>query len=188
MQNLTPKPPKSSTDDLIQLTSQTIAIMDCATDEDREFALAADLFELHTFLDYLKKSANIQLSESQISDLQTEMLSFLSEILKWKLQYAVPRPYVVAYKYSLPMDHIHTYSVSGNGPSYPSGHAAISRFLANKLSATQSLSDTQRALVYDLANQIAISRVHLGVHTLQDIREGIRLADQWVSPPTSEIN
>lgn len=188
MQNLTPNPPKNSTDDLIKLTSQTIAIMDCATDEDKEFALAADLFELHTFLDYLKKSANIQLSETQVSDLQNEMLSFLSEILKWKLQYAIPRPYVVAYKYNLPMDQIHTYSVSGNGPSYPSGHAAISRFLANKLSTNHKLSEMQRALVYELANQIAISRVHLGVHTLQDIREGIRLADQWVSASTSEKN
>jgi len=185
-QIIEPKPPKASLRDLINLTFQVSAIMELADQSDTEFAILADRFDLDTYIKFLELNAGLSLSEDVHSQIQKDSLPFMAEILKLKLKFNIPRPYIIAEEVGIQINPIYKQSISGHGPSYPSGHSALSRFVANKISSLTHLTEDQYLELYRLADKIAVSRIHLGVHSLQDIQEGKRLADAWMDNQKSK--
>ena len=110
----------------------------------------------------------------------------IDDVMALKEEYGVPRPFVLAKHQGrdLPFE-LESWTVSS--ASYPSGHAASARYLAHVLSryflSGQPNADAHRFELFNIANRIAWGRVVLGVHSIQDIKEGKRLADTHFSDP-----
>ena len=104
----------------------------------------------------------------------------LNALCKFKKVYKVKRPYKQARSLGVELPNTYTKTLSGVGYSYPSGHAGQSRIYAHAImqTARHQISDQVRFELFNLAKRIAFSRIQLGVHYPQDIREGERLADQ----------
>jgi len=107
------------------------------------------------------------------------MLHVLREKIKW----GVKRPYAVANDFGIVLQHQLDFT-TGIGPSYPSGHAALSRFYAHYLSA---IFEDLRVELFSFSNRICFSRLHIGVHFLRDIEAGKYLADCFFEDKKEEI-
>lgn len=110
-----------------------------------------------------------------------EYLSEVSEdlgalIMQLKNYFQRARPYQIAY-YSNNLEY-HPYdTLSGNSPSYPSGHACQGFFLCNVIS--NHYPEKSKELL-SLANKIAESRVIMGIHFPSDNRFGQQIAKDLV--------
>jgi hypothetical protein len=163
--------PKRSVKDMHRLVSEVSYIMRLATDEEIE---CAKYFDGDVFKVYLEFARSVGIPTPP--PLHSEMFPILESLSGLKEHFKMPRPEDMARSLGrkLPRSPITKWARSF---SYPSGHTLISRYLAYKLSDQPGVSEAQRQALFDFANRVAISRVHLGVHTLQDIREARRLVD-----------
>tara|TARA_R100000908_G_C3722147_1_gene124495 strand:+ start:297 stop:950 length:654 start_codon:yes stop_codon:yes gene_type:complete len=122
------------------------------------FCKDADEDLTHT-LTKLLQTIGIEVDES-LFDIN-KVLGYI--IVKLKQHYNRPRPYQFAY-YS--EQDFHPYeTITGNSPSYPSGHALQGYFLCSLLSKKYPEHKTRLNLFADM---IAESRVALGVHYPSD--------------------
>ena len=163
--------PKRSVEDMHRLVSEVSYIMRLATDEEVE---CAKYFDRDVFKVFLNFATSIRVPIPEY--LHADAFPVLESLSDLKEQFKMPRPEDMARRLGrkLPRSPITKWARSF---SYPSGHTLISRYLAYKLSDQPGVSEAQRQALLDFANRVAISRVHLGVHTLQDIREARRLVD-----------
>lgn len=183
MKRLVSTPPLTDSDTLRDIVYFTKSAMGLATREDIDFATDTDIGMLEPMIDYVLDQ-NLAGTIDQVWDvLETPARDdFMDEIMRLKAHYNVPRPFVVARKLGidLPISH-RSYTMSS--ASYPSGHAADARFcayiLADAFLTGGSDDDIHRAELFRIANRIAWGRIILGAHSMQDIMEGRRLADDY---------
>jgi len=179
------KPPLRDPQSLRHLLYEVKGIMELATEEDLAFAKFVDPNLSAGIYTILREYC------SNVSDLDIERLEQVrrrfGEVLhEVKQIYRIPRPYQLASTFGVELPKENLISISGVSFSYPSVHAAGSRYLAHLIwrKYYSCLGDHGRYELFNYANRVAISRLHLGVHSLQDIREGIRLADLLHSDPS----
>ena len=171
--------PKTSNEYLKRATQDVAFIMQHADDEDIEFALEAD-FQVWPFFTKFLEDNNIYLDPMVEDIILMKCDKFVSQLVEFKNVYKVKRPYKQARSFGIDLPNTYTKTVSGVGYSYPSGHAGQARFYAHAIAQTakNQISDEVRYELFNLAKRIAFSRIQIGVHYPQDIREGERLADQ----------
>lgn len=166
----------------------TLAVMRTATEEDIEFARDVDTHMLAPFGDYILQ-AGLPRLPPQISRKMYSHIDALLDVVLMpaKEEFGIPRPFVAAEMLDIPFPRPFI-SRSASSQSYPSGHAggATSAAIVLGWILGNYLTDEQRAELFNIANRIAMSRVHIGVHSLQDISEGKRLAHAFaeMNPPT----
>lgn len=178
--NLMPisKHPLSDTQSLRDIVSQVKAVMLTATDDDLRFAKSVDCDLMSKFYEIAAKYCG-ELTPQEKNLINSSRGLFGGQLYLLKKHYKIARPYVLAESLGIELPRRNLISRSGVGYSYPSIHAGESRFVAHFMSRkyADSLGDIGRHELFNHANRVATSRVHMGVHSLQDIREGIRLAD-----------
>ncbi len=178
--NLMPisKHPLSDTQSLSDIVRQVKAVMHMATGEDLLFAKSVDCDLISQFYEIVTKRC-VELTSKEKNLIDSSRRLFGGQLYLLKKHYKVARPYVLAESLGIELPRKNLISRSGVGYSYPSIHAGESRFVAHFISRKYAdcLGDMGRHEIFNHANRIAMSRVHMGVHSLQDIREGIRLAD-----------
>ena len=160
-----------------EIVYETLGVMALANDEDIAFAAQVDV-DFYVLVDVLYEH-NVILSNRQLSKCSRYMTTYLERIIyPAKLEWKLERPFVLAEQLEIPFER-KFFSRTANDASYPSGHAFGSRFLAHCFldEFSQAENEELRTALFQLTNRIAMSRVQIGVHSLQDIREGIRLAD-----------
>lgn len=173
------RPPRTSNEYLIRSTNDVVWVMREASDEDLEFAFKSDHKVWSLFTELLNEYG-FQIPPDIEAIILDRCNEFISALCDLKKQYKVERPYKQARKFGIQMPNTYTKSTSGFGYSYPSCHAGQSRFYAHAVAQSlgDNLSDQQRYEIFNLANRIGFARIQLGVHSIQDVREGQRLADQ----------
>lgn len=182
MKDLKSEPPKDSDVYRRHVINYAKAVMSVASRDDLEFAKRTDTDELGPFVEYLVSLHIVEDPEEiERAIARSEFIPFMDYIMRLKDYYGVPRPFELARQYGevLPFEHG---SQTATCASYPSGHAAGAFFIANLL-ARQFLQnhpyrDQHRCELFNIANRIAWGRVCLGVHSVQDIKEGARLANE----------
>ena len=101
-----------------------------------------------------------------------------SLIMSLKSHYNRARPFQVAY---YTKQNLHPlYTASGNSPSYPSGHAAQSRFLLKIVAFNFPEFKNE---IKKLADEIAFTRIVMGVHYPSDNQFGFEIADRLAAIP-----
>lgn len=177
MTYLTSTPPKrDSKKELLHVKR----VMEQASEQDIDFAVEVDVGMFQPFEAFMSKHGLFytQVTLDQISDICHELIK---PVMIMKNTHKIERPYVVASKLDVKLPHTHTYSITGKGYSYPSGHAALSRCVAHSISRIfeDDLNSEARKELYALADDIANTRLILGVHFPSDIEEGKRVADEF---------
>tara|TARA_A100001015_G_scaffold321086_1_gene450044 strand:- start:1118 stop:1675 length:558 start_codon:yes stop_codon:yes gene_type:complete len=175
------EPPNRSDIYLKHIVAYVKALMSQVSKEDLQFARNTDLDEVKPFQDYLLFHRIISNSEQVEEALyKSNYADFLEYIMFLKQKYAVPRPFDLAKQMNVRLPFHHGSETATNA-SYPSGHAASAFYIANILTKEflkdHPFRDRHRYELFNLANRISWGRVCLGVHSLQDIREGARLAN-----------
>jgi len=100
-------------------------------------------------------------------------------VMELKVYYQRPRPNQMGYYTG---QDIHPFATSsGHSPAYPSGHALQSRFLL-KIVASKYPKYAQK--IKKLADDIAFTRIVLGVHYPSDNQFGFEIADKLATFPT----
>lgn len=171
------KPP-SKDEELI--VYETLAVMSLAKQEDFEFAKIVD-FDIYTPIFEVLQEHKILYSKRDRSYFRRKVDLFYETIIyEEKMEWGVERPYEIAERLGIPFQRAYI-SHTSSDPSYPSGHAAAARYVVRNIldyyKDQIKDDDRVRADLFNVADRIALSRVQIGVHSLQDIREGIRLAD-----------
>jgi hypothetical protein len=115
------------------------------------------------------------------NDEYIEYLTDISEdlgalILQLKSKYQRARPYQVAYYSNMKLHPFET--LSGNTPSYPSGHASQGYFLCSVIA--HHYPEKKEELM-KLASRIAESRIIWGIHFPSDNAFGIHIAKQLMA-------
>jgi len=147
------------------------SVMEIASEEDLVFAERVDVFTPELF--YMDVCGYV--SPRTASFLRAREYELLMIILREKMKWKMRRPYLAASAFGIDLNPPLKFT-TGVGPSYPSGHAAISRFYAQSLAL---FFEDLRGELFNLSSRIAWSRLQLGVHFLRDIKEGERLADLY---------
>ena len=93
-------------------------------------------------------------------------------IMKLKSFYNRPRPFQLAYYTNQDFHNFNT--ISGNHPSYPSGHSAQSRFICRIIAFH---NPEQKEEIMRLGRRIAKTREIMGVHYQSDTTFGNEIAD-----------
>jgi hypothetical protein len=179
------KPPLRDPQSLRHMLCEVKSIMELATEEDLVFAKFVDPDLSAGVYTILSRYCG-NLNALEIAKLERMRKHFGNVIHEVKQIHRIPRPYQLAPKFGVELPQENLISTSGVSFSYPSVHAAGSRDLAHLIwrKYHNCLGDHGRYEIFNYANRVAMSRIHLGVHSLQDIREGIRLADILHSDPT----
>ena len=181
MKDLKSEPPKDSDMYRRYVLNYAKAVMGIVSEEDLEFAKRTDTDEIGPFIEYLVEHRIVEHPEDILRALdRSEFIPFMDYIMRLKDYYGVSRPFELARQFGekLPFEHG---SQTATCASYPSGHAAAAFFIANLLTRQflqdHPYRDQHRCELFNIANRIAWGRVCLGVHSVQDIREGARLAN-----------
>lgn len=127
----------------------------------------------------LISSANAGIPKAEIKSIIDEVNTDITPLLyKLKYSYQRIRPYQLAFYYNLPL--YPSNSCSANSPSYPSGHSfqakIICEVLGNKY--PQFYKSLQQ-----LAEDISVSRLYLGLHYESDAEFGKYCADVVLNHP-----
>jgi len=133
-----------------------------------------DLFERydHEFSDDIIEYAEDNNLEYDAEEFQELIEQSSDLVLRIKYHFNRPRPSQLAAVYGMELNQMRT--KSGHTPSYPSGHSAQSRFLAQVLA--EDNPDHAEALM-DMAEEIGRSRVEGGVHYPSDHEFGVKVGD-----------
>lgn len=92
-----------------------------------------------------------------------------------KYHYNRPRPFQLGYYHRIEVNPV-SYYTTGNSPAFPSGHAMEARLFALILSEKYSFAADK---IMNFGNQIAESRINIGIHYSSDIEFGYEVA-QWI--------
>jgi len=93
-------------------------------------------------------------------------------ITKLKYHYQRPRPFQLAYYYNLPLHHHESLTI--DSPSYPSGHAYMSRILTGVIGHVYpQLYGFMEKVSLDFNN----ARKFMGVHYPSDVAAGVAVAE-----------
>lgn len=168
----------------------TQSVMSLANEDDIDFARRVDFSFQEVLFDVLLRN-NVLQTFSNIHKCKRHTNNFLRFVIYCEKQkWQIDRPYVIAEKLNIPFERKYI-SQTASDTSYPSGHAAGSRFFVHCMldAYDGEINDYVRAELFNVSNRVALSRVQIGVHSLQDIREGIRLADEaYLNTPLSMFN
>lgn len=112
---------------------------------------------------------NIQMMLDIVGEDISDWKQFVKDVdihtIKLKMKYKRPRPYEIT-------DKLNSINSTDNSPSFPSGHAIESYALAKVLSEKYPEKKDE---LFETANGIALSRVHMGVHYPSDIDVGEKI-------------
>jgi len=101
-----------------------------------------------------------------------------SLVMRLKQHYQRPRPFQFSYYSGQDFHPFNT--ISGNSPAYPSGHAFQSRFL---LKIVAYNFPEHKENIKKLSDDIAFTRLSLGVHYPSDNKFGFEIADKISTYP-----
>jgi len=176
------EPPNLDPIHLSEVVEFSRSLMELSDNSEFEFALSTDKDLLRPIVEYLMRYGIATDEDIEDAIFSSDHNVFLDAIMELKERYGVSRPFVLARRMGRPLP-FELNSDTVESESYPSGHAASSRFAAHLLSDVflrgHPDADRHRGEIFMLANRIAWGRVLLGVHSIQDIREGKRLADVY---------
>jgi len=135
--------------------------------------------------DNIKELLYIRLNELGVpfsKDNSTELEKIQEQcgelIMELKVFYNRARPYQIGYYTG---QEIHPFNtISGNSPAYPSGHAFQSRFLL-KIVAFNFPQHKEK--IKKLADDVALTRIVMGVHYPSDNAFGFQMADKLATYP-----
>lgn len=125
-------------------------------------------FEFH-FANIVKNPKEKQFIENIASQL-------FKIVLYFKNKFDRPRPWQMAKHFKF--DYPEIYTETGESPSYPSGHATGSYFLAEILSRKYP---QHRDKLFNYANEVAENRMKAGIHYPSDIMAGKLLAKKLLN-------
>jgi hypothetical protein len=129
-----------------------------------------------SLLEYLQETLSIELP-NQANDIFQTVDSINADILpllfKLKYKFQRPRPYQLGNYFKVSLYPFP--SVSSSSPSYPSGHAFQSKIICEVLGNKYPQFYSQLTM---LAEDIANSRICLGVHYKSDIIGGFNFAEK----------
>lgn len=134
--------------------------------------------DLHETISAHLHKLNIEISPELLESFNDEIGLIITSL---KIHYNRPRPYQVAYYTEQELNPFET--VSGNSPSYPSGHACQGWFTCLYLIKKHP---EKKAELETLAKMIENSRVILGVHYPSDNLFGKKIAETIVNIPNFE--
>jgi hypothetical protein len=137
------------------------------SDEDLHDTVSAHLYKL-----------GIDISAELLENFNDEIGLIITSL---KLHYNRPRPYQVAYYTEQDLNPFET--VTGNSPSYPSGHACQGWFTC--LFLAKKYPEKKEQLVR-LAKMIENSRIILGIHYPSDNLFGKKIAETLINIPNVE--
>lgn len=141
----------------------------------RRFELYDQDFEKYMIERLVNAGADKEEVEKIVLDLHKDIVPLL---VKLKYTYNRVRPYQLSFYKGLKLNPFR--SKSADSPSYPSGHAYQSKIYAEVLGNTYP--KFYKAL-NELANDIAWSRLYLGVHYASDTQYAIYVADVVLKHP-----
>lgn len=134
--------------------------------------------DLHETISAHLHKLNIEISPELLESFNDEIGLIITSL---KIHYNRPRPYQVAYYTEQELNPFET--VTGNSPSYPSGHACQGWFTCLYLIKKYP---EKKAELETLAKMIENSRVILGVHYPSDNLFGKKIAETIVNIPNFE--
>ena len=137
----------------------------------QKFCLEWDEDMIGSFRKALRKM-NIPANDEYFEYLYTTSEKLGALIMQLKNSYQRARPYQYAYYGNIKDFHPYD-TMSGNNPSYPSGHACQSLFLCGIIA--NHYPDKQKELLR-LSQKIAESRIILGIHFPSDNAFGMKIA------------
>lgn len=129
-----------------------------------------------SLLEYIQETLSIEMPKQEneiiqtISDINADILPLL---VKLKYKFQRPRPYQLGHKFKVSLYPFPT--VSANSPSYPSGFAFQAKIICEVLGNKFPQFYNQ---LFVLAEDIANSRICLGVHYKSDIQSGFAFAEK----------
>jgi hypothetical protein len=142
-----------------------------------DFSKNADEDLPHTISEHLS-TLGIDISAEELESFNEEIGLIITALKK---HYNRPRPYQVAYYTEQDLNPFET--VTGNSPSYPSGHACQGWFAMLYLTKKYP----EKAQEFNtLAKMIENSRVILGVHYPSDNEFGKKIAETLINIPEFE--
>ena len=165
-------PDYSATTEEIQIIINKMKSLDSSSNKEK---VQKFIFECDTDLTFVLKSnlkkIGIPFNEEYIKYLVEVGEQVGGLIMQLKDHYQRPRPYQLAW-YSKQNLHPHE-TISGQSPSFPSGHATQGKFLS--LLITQHYPEKAIEL-RKMSENISESRILLGVHYPSDNKAGERIA------------
>ena len=141
----------------------------------KKFAFECDGDLTDTLKSALNK-LNIPYDEEYIKYLVKASDDLGGLVMQLKAHYQRPRPYQVAYYTEQPLHPYET--ISGNTPSYPSGHAMQGRFLTKLISHHYP---EKKIELTRLSEMISDSRIILGLHFKSDNEFGESIATRLLN-------
>lgn len=157
-----PKKPKKEIDEIIEKNAKL-------TNKELELIKKQDKKNPPFEFEFLKLVGNKSKDYEEYFDKLTDQLFTIC--MYFKNKFNRKRPYQVAKESGIEYPKIKT--ETGVTPSYPSGHAMNSYFVAEILSRKYP---EKKKEIFELADQISLGRVQLGVHYPSDIEAGKLLA------------
>jgi hypothetical protein len=130
----------------------------------------------NSLLEYIQETLSIEMPQQANEIMQTisDINADISPLLvKLKYKFQRPRPYQLGHQFKVSLYPFPT--ISANSPSYPSGHAFQARIVCEVL-GNKFPQFYNQLLV--LAEDIANSRICLGVHYKSDIEGGFAFAEK----------
>ena len=158
--NVLPDPPKNNSETTKKELLELSKLTKNRTQEQLKLVMIVDKKVDDLFIPYLE-NANLKFPQKTTEKLYKKIFYPVFMNLKW--QYNRPRPYQLAPKLGVEIDHIET--DTHHTPAYPSGHTAYGAMLASFLS---EIYPSHSSDFYRLANLVGLARKLQGVHYESD--------------------
>ena len=164
------QPPANDSDETRAELMEILDRMEMASSEEKHMAQEFDIRYSDEFIGYCLHH-DLPVNKSKVARMVFEMSAIDRKI---KYHFNRPRPMQIAR--SLGIGFPNARAVTGNTPSYPSGHSAGSHVLALYLS---NLFPSHKQEFLNMAEECGMSRIILGVHFPSDHEAGVSLAKQF---------
>lgn len=164
----------SSKETRIELLGMVSSINSIGKKEQDKIVKKDDTDFLWRFEKYCKKN-NLRFNKKFLDTIGDESSIIL---IKLKYKYNRPRPFQLAPALGIELKSAHAFTA--NTPSFPSGHAAQSKLVANVLS---KIYPVHHDAFQAISEKISYSRYIGGLHFPSDIEYGNRIGD-WLSAHT----
>lgn len=131
--------------------------------------------DIHKVFEKEFKVIGVRYNGDFLQNIQDELGAL---VLRLKSHYSRPRPFQFAYYGEQNFHPFHT--ISGNSPSYPSGHACQSHFLMEVMAHR---NPNKRKSLRALAKKISDTRIAMGIHYPSDNNFGKKIAMTLIHYP-----
>lgn len=167
------QPPSNTSTNTINDLRRIFDTMQTASDEFKQFSKKVDPYKSHyqMWADSASKITGEKYTSEWFHSITKQTKSFIDYA---KLQYNRPRPYQLGPLVGVEVKRMVSDPLTA---AYPSAHAFDACLFSNILS---QLHPQNRQQFQNIADQIGLSRVVLGVHYFSDIEAGQKLADYVV--------